>query len=567
MKNSRLNKVSTSKNIPYFDALIIGAGFSGLYQLYSLKKQGLSVKVIEAGSGVGGTWYWNRYPGARCDSESFTYSYTFSKELFKEWEWTERYPGHAEVVKYLNYVADKFCLKKDIYFEKKVISAHYNNNKWKVKTDSLEEFESKYLITAVGCLSSKNIPNFNGSDSFLGESYHTSDWPHYEVDFTNKRVGQIGTGSTGIQTAPEIAKKSKHLTIFQRSANYSVPASNYPLSPEFKKYIKENYEEIKHAIQSNTNGHFFKFSKQKILETSIEEREKIFEKAWLKGGLGFRACFNDIAFNKEANDLASDFIKRKIHKIVKDPKKAKILTDIDHAFASKRPPIDTNYFETFNKDNVTLIDLKSSPIESITSKGVKTIDKEYELDILVYATGFDAMTGPLLNIDIRGCDGIKLKDVWSEGPKTFLGIQISGFPNLFTITGPGSPSVLCNMIVPIEQHVEWINDCIVYMEKNQIDFIEATQGSMENWTKHVEDVANETLFIHAKKSWYYGANIPGKPRGFMPYPGGMSRYKAICNFVANQNYLGFKFSNSNEEETFVPSEISIDILIKDLMTK
>ena len=568
MKNNRLNKISANKNIPYFDALIIGAGFSGLYQLYSLKKLGLSAKVIEAGSGVGGTWYWNRYPGARCDSESFTYSYTFSKELFKEWEWTERYPGYAEVIKYLNYVADKFCLKNDIYFEKKVISAHYNqNNNWTVKTDSLEEFESKYLITAVGCLSSKNIPNFNGADSFLGESYHTSDWPHDEVDFTNKRVGQIGTGSTGIQSAPEIAKKSKHLTIFQRSANYSVPASNYPLSPEFKKYIKENYEEIKNTIQSNTNGHFFKFSKQKILDTSIEEREKIFEKAWLKGGLGFRACFNDIAFNKEANDLASDFIKRKICKIVKDPKKAKILTDIDHAFASKRPPIDTNYFETFNKDNVTLIDLKSSPIESITSKGVKTADKEHELDILVYATGFDAMTGPLLNIDIRGRDGIKLKDVWSEGPKTFLGIQISGFPNLFTITGPGSPSVLCNMIVPIEQHVEWINDCIIYMEKNEIDYIEATQGSMENWTKHVDDVANETLFIHAKKSWYYGANIPGKPRGFMPYPGGMSRYKAICNFVANQNYLGFKFSNTNKEEIFVPSEISIDILIKDLMTK
>ena len=553
---------------PILDAIIIGAGFSGLYQLHSLRNLDLSVKIIEAGSGVGGTWFWNRYPGARCDSESFTYSYTFSKDLFEEWEWSERYPGHAEVVKYLNHVADKFNLKKDICFDKKVISAHYNenNNKWLVKTDSLEEFECKYLITAVGCLSSKNIPNFTGLGSFLGESYHTGDWPHEEVDFTGKRVGQIGTGSTGIQSAPEIAEKSKHLTIFQRSANFSVPASNHPLSSEFKKYIKENYEEIKNTIQSNTNGHFFKFAEQKIFDTSEEEREKIFEKAWLDGGLGFRACFNDIAFDKKANDLASNFIKRKIHKIVKDPKKAKILTDIDHAFASKRPPIDTNYFETFNKNNVTLVDLKSSPIESITPRGVKTKDKEYELDILVYATGFDAMTGPLLNIDIRGREGLKLKDVWRDGPKTFLGIQVSGFPNLFTITGPGSPSVLCNMIVPIEQHVEWINDCIFYMKKNEIDYIETTQGSMENWTKHVDDVANETLFIHAKKSWYYGANIPGKPRGFMPYAGGMARYKAICNYVANQNYLGFNFSNSDKEETFVPSKISVDILIKDLMT-
>ena len=566
---SILNNIKSDIQNPNPDAIIIGAGFSGLYQLYSLRNLGLSVKVIEAGSGVGGTWFWNRYPGARCDSESFTYSYTFSKDLFEEWEWSERYPGHAEVVKYLNHVADKFSLKKDILFDKRVISAHYNenNNKWQVKTDSLEEFECKYLITAVGCLSSKNIPNFAGLDSFLGESYHTGDWPREEVDFTGKRVGQIGTGSTGIQSAPEIAEKAKHLTIFQRSANFSVPASNHPLSSEFKKYIKENFEEIKNTIQSNTNGHYFKFSEQKIFDASEEEREKIFENAWLNGGLGFRACFNDIAFDKKANDLASDFIKRKIRKIVKDPQKAKILTDIDHAFASKRPPIDTNYFETFNKDNVSLVDLKLSPIESITPQGVKTKNKEYELDILVYATGFDAMTGPLLNIDIRGRQNLKLKDVWSEGPKTFLGMQVSGFPNLFTITGPGSPSVLCNMVVPIEQHVEWIDDCISYMEENNIDHVEATKGSMDNWTQHVNDVANETLFIHAKKSWYYGANIPGKPRGFMPYAGGMARYKAICNYVANQNYLGFKFSNSDTGETFVPSKISVDILIKDLMTK
>lgn len=563
-----MKKSAPNNDVIKLDVLIIGAGFSGLYQLLTLRdKLGLSTKITEAGDGVGGTWYWNRYPGARCDSESYAYSFYFDKELLEEWQWSERYPGQAEVVRYLNYVADKFDLKRDIKFNSRVLSAHYNQsrNKWVVKTELGQQFECTYLITAVGCLSSTNTPKFPGQDRFEGDWYHTGQWPHEGVDFTGKRVGQIGTGSTGIQTIPIIAETASHLTIFQRSANYSVPATNRPLNADFQKYLRGNYDDIKKMIQSNTNGHPFAFSDRKVFDVSDEEREEIFEEAWTRGGLSFRGCFQDVAFDKKANDLAADFIKRKIRSIVKDAETAKKLTDIDHAFGSKRPPIDTNYFETFNRNNVTLVDVKSSPIESITPKGVKTKDGEYEVDILVFATGFDAMTKTLLNIDIQGRDGLKLRDVWEDGPKTFLGLQVAGFPNLFTITGPGSPSVLCNMPVPIEQHVEWIQNCISYMKKNKISFIEATEGSMEKWVEHIDEVVNETLFIHAKNSWYYGANIPGKPRGFMPYAGGMARYSAICNDVANQNYVGFKLGDNDRGETYTPPKISVDILVEDVI--
>ena len=552
------------------DALIIGAGFSGLYQLFSLRDNlGLSVKVIEAADGVGGTWYWNRYPGARCDSESFTYSYYFNKELLNEWQWSERYPGQVEVLEYLNYVSKKFDLKKDIKFNLKVLSAYYDEskNRWLVKTNKGQYFECKYLITAVGCLSSTNIPKIPGQVNFKGDFYHTGNWPHEGVNFKNKVVGQIGTGSTGIQTIPIIAESAKHLTVFQRTANYSVPANNKPLSLSFQKYISKNSQAIKKRIQSNTNGHNFIFSDKKVFEVSAEERERIFEDAWAAGGLGFRACFQDIAFDKDANDLASEFIKRKIRSIVNDDELAEKLTNINHAFASKRPPIDTNYFDTYNRKNVSLVDIKLDPIQSITAKGIKTLKNEFELDILVYATGFDAMTGPLLNIEIKGRNSVKLSDIWSKGPKSFLGIQIADFPNLFTVTGPGSPSVLCNMVVPIEQHVEWISKCISFLEKHNINFIEPTSGSMENWSQHVNDVANETLFIHAKNSWYYGANISGKPRSFMPYAGGMARYRAICNSISNQNYIGFILGDEKKGETYTPPKISVDILAEDVITK
>ena len=563
-----IEKTNAKDSVIVLDALIIGAGFSGLYQLLSLRdKLGLSAQVVEAGDGVGGTWYWNRYPGARCDSESHSYSYYFDKELLEEWQWSERYPGHTEVVRYLNYAADKLNLKRDIQFNSKVSSAHYSQekNKWVVKTEQGQEFECTYLITAVGCLSSTNIPKFPGLDSFEGEWYHTGQWPHDGVNFNGKRVGQVGTGSTGIQAIPVIAETADHLTIFQRTANYSVPANNGPLSSDFQKYVKENREDIKKTIQTTPNGHPFVISERKVFDVNDEEREEIFEEAWAKGGLGFRACFQDISFDKKANDIAADFIKRKIRSIVKDPETAKKLTDIDHPYATKRPPIDTNYFETFNRDNVTLVDVKAAPIEEITRKGVKTKDGEYELDILVFATGFDAMTGPLLNIDIQGRDGLKLHDVWNGGPKTYLGLQVAGFPNLFTVTGPGSPSVLCNMPVAIEQHVEWIRDCISYMEENKISSIEATEDSMDKWVAHVNDAANVTLMPHAKQTWYYGANVPGKPRVFMPYAGGMARYRAICNDIAQQNYAGFKLAGAQDGKSYTPPKISVDDLVEATM--
>lgn len=525
------------------DAVIIGAGFSGLYQLLCLRDRlGLEARVLEAGDGVGGTWYWNRYPGARCDSESHSYSYYFSDELLEEWEWSERYPRHPEIVRYLNFVADKFALKKDIQFETRVTAARYDAdaNKWTVETENGERFRATYLITAVGCLSSTNIPNFPGHDSFQGDWYHTGVWPHEGVDFTGKRVGQIGTGSTGIQAAPVIAAAAKHLTVFQRTANYSVPAHNHPLSDEFKKYVRENYGEIREIIQSTPNGHPFRISDRKVFDVDEAERQAIYQESWDVGGLRFRACFQDIVFDKAANDTAAEFIKAKIREIVKDPKTAALLTDIDHPYSTKRPPIDTGYFETFNRDNVDLVDVRSAPIECITPTGVKlTNGEEYALDIIVFATGFDAMTGPLLNLNIEGRDGVSLREVWNAGPKTYLGLQVAGFPNLFTVTGPGSPSVLCNMPVAIEQHVEWITDCIAYMRDNDIAQIETTEDSMDKWIAHVNEAAHATLMPHAPHTWYFGANVPGKPRVFMPYAGGMTRYRAICKDIAEKGYEGF----------------------------
>ena len=527
------------------DALVIGAGFAGLYQLLCLRDRlGLAVRALEAGGGVGGTWYWNRYPGARCDSESHVYWYTFSPELMCEWEWSERYPGQAEILRYLNFAADRFDLKRDIRFNTRVASAHYDEaaNRWRVQTEQGETYVVKFLVTAVGCLSTANVPNFPGLKEFKGDWYHTGEWPHEGVDFTGKRVGMIGTGSTGIQAAPVIAAQAEHLTVFQRTANYSVPARNGPLTPEFKQYVKQHAEDIRATTHETLNGMGFKIEDRKAVETSVEEREKIYEAAWERGGLQFRATFQDMLIDKAANDTAADFLKRKIRAVVKDPRTAALLSDIDHPYAAKRPPIDTDYFETYNRSNVTLVDVKTTPIQAITAAGVRTAEVEYPLDIVVFATGFDAMTGPLLRMDIRGRDGLALKDVWEAGPSNYLGLQIAGFPNLFTITGPGSPSVLCNMPVAIEQHADWITNCIDYMRTKGLECIEAKLGSCEKWVAEVNEVANRTLLPHAKHSWYLGANIPGKPRVFMPYAGGMVRYREICQEAAARHYEGFDLS-------------------------
>ena len=535
---------NTSNNHEY-DAIIVGAGFAGLYQLICLRDQlGLNCLVIETGDDVGGTWYWNRYPGARCDTESHAYSYYFSEELLKEWTWSERYPGHAEIRKYINFVADKFDLKKNILFNEKVINAEFDDssNKWNLATSNENHFQAKFLIAAVGCLSNTNIPKIKGLDSFEGKYYHTGNWPKTGVSFTDKKVGQIGTGSTGIQAVPIIAAEAKHLTVFQRTANYSIPARNAPLSQKFKDHVKEDHKYYKEFLKRTPNGHPFEISSRLVSDVNKEEMNEIYEKAWEKGGLQFRATFNDLVTNIEANKTASEFIKGKIRKTVSNKKFANILSDIDHPYAGKRPPIDSHYFETFNRDNINLIDLRSDPILQINQKGIQTKKNHFDLDIIVFATGYDAMTGPLLNMNIAGKQNLKLDDCWKEGPKSLLGLQIPGFPNLFTITGPGSPSVLTNMPMAIEQHVEWIRDCISYVNEKNYSKIEADPKSSKEWGDEVNAVANKTLLPTVKHSWYLGANIPGKPQVFMPYAGGLPKYTEVCNEVKSNNYKGFNLA-------------------------
>ena len=527
------------------DALVIGAGFAGLYQLLCLRDRlGLSVQVLEAAAGVGGTWYWNRYPGARCDSESHAYCFTFSEELVREWEWSERYPGQAEVLRYLNHVADRFDLKRDIRFDTRVTSAHWDaaSDLWCVGTSAGEEFKARFLITAVGCLSSANVPEIPGLADFAGRWVHTGQWPHEGVDFAGKRVGLIGTGSTGIQAVPVIAASAAHLTVFQRTPTYSVPARNAPLTDEFKRYVKDNAAAIRQTMQSTPNGHPFTIAERLALETAPAERQALYEAAWEKGGLQFRATFKDLMTSVAANDTAADFLRAKIRAVVRDPLKAAMLSAIDHPYAAKRPPIDTDYFEAFNRDNVDLVNLKAEPIERITARGIRTAVAEVPLDIIVFATGFDAMTGALLCMDIRGREGRTLADAWAGGPRNYLGLQVAGFHNLFMMTGPGSPSVLCNMPVPIEQHAEWIADCIAHMRQNGLKRIETSEAAMDDWVEKVNATADAILLSRAKRSWYYGANIPGKPQVFMPYAGGMAHYRKICDDVAANGYEGFVFS-------------------------
>lgn len=535
------------------DAIVIGAGFSGLYQLYCLRdKLGLSVKVLEAASGVGGTWYWNRYPGARCDSESHVYCYTFSEALTNDWNWSERYPGPAEIVQYLQHVADRFDLTPNIEFSTRVVAAKFDESElcWEMTDNHNKSYRARFLITAVGCLSSANIPDIDGLEDFNGAWYHTGQWPHVGVDFTGKRVGQIGTGSTGIQAAPVIAESAQHLTVFQRTANYSVPARNHKLSDQERHAHKRNAKATCQLTRSNSNGHGWRISEQQAIHTSPEEREAIYSKAWETGGLKFRATFSDLLTSKKANDTAADFICKKIRQIVTDPATAASLANIDHPYAAKRPPIDTRYFETYNKDNVELVDLRKTPIDKISSTGIvchetdqqgEQVERHHDLDVLVFATGYDAITGTLLRIDIQGRNEQTLAEAWSAGPRNHLGVQVAGFPNLFMITGPGSPSVLTNMPAAIEQHVEWITDCIEFMQRNDHRCIESPESSVEQWVNEVNATADKTLLPSIKHSWYLGANIPGKPRVFMPYAGGLDQYRTLCQQAADDNYQGFVF--------------------------
>ena len=523
-----------------YDALIVGAGFSGMYMLYRLVNLGLRVRVIEEASGVGGTWYWNRYPGARCDVESMEYSYSFSEELQQEWSWSHRYSTQPEILEYANYVADKFDLRSLIKFNSRVISAHYDetSHKWSVATDRGDQFVARYCVMATGTLSSVNNPKFAGLDSYKGDWYVTGRWPKTGVDFTGQRVGIIGTGSSAVQAIPVIAKQAKHLTVFQRTPNYSIPANNRPLEAEEIANIKAHYPEIRaKAKQGRAGIAYTEVGTQSALEVSQEEREKEFQRRWDKGGTGFVAAYTDIGLDQDANDTAAEFVKGQIRRTVHDPLTAELLCPTN-PIGCKRLCADTDYYLTYNRDNVSLIDVGNDPIEQLVAEGLKTTDKIFSLDAIVFAIGFDAMTGALLAIDIRGKSGRSLRDKWSDGPRTYLGLSIEGFPNMFTITGPGSPSVLSNMITSIEQHVDWITQCIKYLDSTEKEEIEANLDSENEWMDHVEEIASGTLRYNCN-SWYVGANIPGKKRIFMPYAGGLPRYMEKCQQVAVDGYQGF----------------------------
>ena len=525
------------------DALIIGAGFSGMYLLKKLRDElGLDAKIVEAGKGVGGTWYWNRYPGARCDSDSYIYCYTFDKALLQDWQWSERYPEQPEILRYLEHCADRFDIKKDCVFENRVTAAHYDEaeNRWTVETDQGRTFSAKYVCAAIGSLSATNVPGFKGLESFKGKWYHTSRWPHDGVDFTMKRVGVIGVGATAVQAIPVIAQQAKQLTVFQRTPNYCVPARNGKVDPEVWKTRKASYDQIRENLQKSFFGFEMDFIPKSVVEASPEEREATFQKMWDEGGFRFwLGNYQDMFFVKEANDLCADFIKRKIRATVKDPKVAEMLIP-DYAYGTKRQPLDTNYYETFNKDNVELIDVRKTPVEEIAPDGVKVAGKVYPCDILVIATGFDAMTGPFTRLNVTGRDGAKLSEKWANGPRSYLGLALAGFPNFFTVTGPGSPSVLSNMPVSIEQHVEWISDVIAHMEDQHLSNIEATAEAEDQWTAHVAEVADTTLMPQSD-TWYTGQNIEGKARVFMAYLGGVGPYRQKCAEVAANGYEGFAF--------------------------
>src|SRR3984957_4768179 len=523
------------------DVVVVSAGFAGMYMLHRLRGQGLSVRVYEQGGDVGGTWYWNRYPGARCDVESMQYSYSFSDELQQEWEWSERYAPQPEILRYAGRVADRFNLRGDIQLDTRVDRASFdeNANIWSVNPSDGKPVTANYVVLATGCLSNARMPDIKGLADFKGQVYHTGHWPHEKIDFTGQRVGVIGTGSSAIQSVPVIAEQASYLMVFQRTPNFSIPARNAALTAEERDAFRANYPEIRRfAREVARNGIYTEPPDRGALDDGDNERRAKYEARWAHGGLTFMSVYNNLALDKAANDTAADFVREKIAEIVRDPQTAKRLQPNNHPIGSKRICVDTEYYAAFNRPHVTLVDIRSEPIEQIMPHAVRTRGGEYEIDALVLATGFDAMTGSVAKIDIRGRDGQTLNRKWAEGPKTYLGLMSAGFPNLFIITGPGSPSVLSNMIVSIEQHVDWISEAIAFMPERGLATMEASRDEEEKWVAHVNEVAQMTLYPQAN-SWYMGANIPGKPRIFMPYIGGVGVYRRICDEVAAKGYRGF----------------------------
>ncbi|MBL4721789.1 MAG: NAD(P)/FAD-dependent oxidoreductase [Alphaproteobacteria bacterium] len=523
------------------DVVIVGAGFSGLYLLHRLRGLGFSIRMFETGSDVGGTWYWNRYPGARCDVESMQYSYSFSEELQQEWDWTEKFSAQPEILKYANHVADRFDLRRGIEFDTNVVSAHFDEttNHWAIETDKGEKISARFCIMATGCISTAQIPDFPGLSDFKGATYHTGAWPHEGVDFTGKRIAVIGAGSSGIQAIPVLAEEAAHLTVFQRTPNYSLPSQNAPMTPEYAQSWKDNYAALREEQRYTAKGNIRELNNESALAVSEDRRAEMYEERWQTGGAAFLSSFNDLLVNQRANDSAAEFVRDKIRTTVKDPETAELLAAKDYPIGTKRICIDSDYFETYNRDNVRLVDVSDDPIERMTPSGLVAKDETFEFDAIVFATGFDAMTGTLFKIDIQGRDGLTLRKKWDAGPRTYLGVMSEAFPNLFMITGPGSPSVLSNMMVSIEQHVDWVTDSLVHLRAEGLDVMEPTREAEDEWVEHVNVVAHKTLFPRAA-SWYMGANIPGKPRIFMPYIGGVGAYRRICEEIVADGYRGFR---------------------------
>jgi cyclohexanone monooxygenase len=528
------------------DVVVVGAGFGGLYQLYKARELGLRSRLIERGSGVGGTWFWNRYPGARCDVDSVDYSYSFSEELQQEWEWTERYPTQPEILRYLEHVVERFDLGADIELSTSVVSAHFDEEacRWLVATDRGSQFSARFCIMSTGPLTVPKAPDFEGLESFEGEWYQTSRWPSERVDCTGKRVGVIGTGSSGIQAIPVIAKEAEHLTVFQRTPNFSIPANNAPLSSEFIREVKQSYPDRRRRARLTPSGMPVGPTHQSVLDLGEDDLRSELEELWETGGTPILWHFADLRRNLESNTRVADFVREKIRGMVRDPATAEKLTPTDHPFGTKRPCFDTDYFETFNRENVELVDVRTAPIERITPTGLRTAAREYDLDMLVFALGFDAMTGALLEIDIRGRGGVSLRDAWSDGPRTHLGMTAAGFPNLFFVAGPLGPMIHSAALATLEHDVEWISSCIDHLRREHIDTIETTPEAQEQWVADAQKLVEGTLYPLAKNSWYSGANIPGKKRMFLGYLGGFRTYADICASISDEGYRGFVLSRS-----------------------
>lgn len=528
------------------DAVIVGAGLSGLYMLHKLRRLGMSVVVFEAGDGVGGTWFWNRYPGARVDVKSMYYNYSFDEDLEQEWEWTEKLPAQPELLEYIEHVADRFDLRRDIRLNTRVTAAVFEeaSSRWTIETDQEDVVSAQFAVMATGCLSEGKLVEIPGIERFKGRSFHTGRWPKEDVDFSGRRVAVIGTGSSGVQVIPLIAEQARELVVFQRTPNFVLPAHNHPMDPELQKDIKSRYREVRKANRESGFGIAVPEATESALEVSEEERTAFYSRVWASKNSELVSMFTgytDVLSDKAANETAAQFIRDRIAEIVQDPRVAELLQPTSYPFGTKRPCLGTNYYETFNLPHVRLVSVRATPLTEVTEKGLDTTVEAFEFDDIVYATGYDAITGALNAIDIRGRDGVLLREKWREGPLTYLGLAVAGFPNMFTITGPGSPSVLSNMLVSIEQHVDWVVDAIATVRSRDAGTIEASDAAEKEWTDHVEEVGNETLYPQAD-SWYMGSNVPGKPRRMLAYIGGVGAYREKCDQVAMNSYEGFTIS-------------------------